>query len=180
MENLKEKEIILPEDDRAAKLTTVKGWVSRSGRFWGNDERMARWEGSTHKKCECGQLMGRDYTRCHECQDKKSIEAYYKMPFKEWDGKVALYDDASDRYFFDEESVREYHEDEGLELKDARLIICEPNYLRTIEYDYWDDCLPEDGDLPEELVELVEKVNEYCRKSKPISWSPGKYRTEIK
>ena len=43
------KQIILPESPEAASVQTVTGWVSRTGRYWGNDERMARYDGSTHR-----------------------------------------------------------------------------------------------------------------------------------
>ena len=44
------KKIILPESPEAASIQTVTGWVSSNGRYWGNDEHMARYDGSTHRK----------------------------------------------------------------------------------------------------------------------------------
>ena len=42
MNRNKEPEKIVPYDSsEAASIQTVTGWVSRSGRFWGNDEHMA-------------------------------------------------------------------------------------------------------------------------------------------
>ena len=45
-----EKQIIMEDSPEAASIQTVTGWVSRTGRFWGNDERMARFDGSTHNR----------------------------------------------------------------------------------------------------------------------------------
>lgn len=43
MNRNKEPEKIVPYDSsEAASIQTVTGWVSRSGRFWGNDEQMER------------------------------------------------------------------------------------------------------------------------------------------
>jgi len=53
MSQNKEPEKIVPYDSaEAASIQTVTGWVSRSGRFWGNDEHMARYDGCTHRKCD--------------------------------------------------------------------------------------------------------------------------------
>ena len=35
-----EKPIIMEDSPEAASIKTVTGWVSRTGRFWGNDERL--------------------------------------------------------------------------------------------------------------------------------------------
>lgn len=45
MSQNKEPEKIIPYDSaEAASIQNVTGWVSRSGRFWGNDEQMARYD----------------------------------------------------------------------------------------------------------------------------------------
>ena len=45
-----EKPIIMEDSPEAASIKTVTGWVSRTGRFCGDDERMARFDGSTHNR----------------------------------------------------------------------------------------------------------------------------------
>lgn len=45
------KKIILPADDIAASIQTVRGWVSRTGQFCGDNEELARHLGATHKLC---------------------------------------------------------------------------------------------------------------------------------
>jgi hypothetical protein len=173
----KEEIIVLDTSDEAAQLKTITGWVSRDGRFYGNDERTARYAGSTHSTCSCGKLMTRMYTKCESCIRKQVVNTYDNLPFKEWDGvePVCLY--GGDEYFFSPDDVEWYLEDNELKPEDIMLVICEPNYLQAISSDYWEDVLHEDQDIPDELKKLVEEVNKYIESSKPISWSPGKTRT---
>lgn len=169
----KDKEVILPDDPRAATLQTVTGWVSRCGMFWGKDERMARFDGSTHRKCEkCGELVEqRSY--CRPCADRREVEKYEAMPRKEWDGKAMLYSITCDRYYADlDDAFGDV--DEGETLEDLRLVICEPNHVRPLTEDYFSDDLPEEGDTTEELFEAIGAFNEAV-KGVVLSWSPGKF-----
>jgi hypothetical protein len=175
-----EEKVILYSSEEAAKIMTVTGWVSSTGRFWGKDEHMARWEGSTHKTCDCGVITEKGYSKCEKCRLAASIGAYKKMPFKEWNYETPLINYQDDKFFWNEEDIIEYLEENDLKPEDLNLVICEPNYFYKIDSDYWEDILPEDGDIPKELEELLKKVNEYCETAKPISWTEGKYRTEYK
>jgi len=58
---------VLYASDEAAQLVTVTGWRSRTGRFYGSDEHLARWDGCTHQICECGAEMPRGFTKCNTC-----------------------------------------------------------------------------------------------------------------
>jgi hypothetical protein len=175
-----EEEIVMYSDAKAAQIMTLTGWVSRDGRFWGKDEHMARYSGCTHTLCKCGAVIKRGYIRCDACSSKEWAGVYTTYPFKEWDHRTPLYDNNSDKYFFNADDIEEYLDEEGLTGDSLQLVYCYPNHLCEIDYSFWEDVLPEDCDLPKELMDLVEKVNEYCRKSNPISWSPGKIRTEYK
>ena len=97
------------------------------------------------------------------------------MPAKEWDGKTPLYSDEFDRYFFDIESA----EDWGASLKDMRLILCEPIEYRRIEDDYWEDCLPENGELPCEVKKAIDDLNKILETAEPASFTPGKFRLRL-
>lgn len=176
-----EEKIIMYASPESAELKTVTGWVSSTGRFWGKDEHMARWEGCTHTLCECGKMMPiRSYTICEDCRAKKWRETYNSYKFEVWDFKEVVYDHISDKYFFDVDQLEEYLEEEEINPQDLQLVICEPNNLYALNYDYWNDCLTDDQDLPKELEELIKKVNEFCKGHGPISWSPGKIRTEYR
>ncbi len=174
------KTIILDTDEAAASQKTVTGWVSRNGRFYGKDEQLARWDGCTHKVCEkCGNQHEKTWTCCENCRRKNALERYQKYPFKEWDGKepVCMFD--GDKYFFSEEDIEMYLEDnEELQPEDLRLVICEPNYAHEISEDWWADDLPEDGEMPKALSDKIDELNKFIKTLPPLSYSPGKVRTE--
>src|ERR1035441_3784975 len=93
-----EPKIVLYDSPEAATFQTgLSGWVSRTGRWWGNDEHMARWEGCTHKKCACGEITEKGY--CKACRDKKDDEKFWARPRVEWDGKAMLYSEWNDKYY---------------------------------------------------------------------------------
>lgn len=169
--------------DAAASIQTVTGWVSRDGYFWGKDEHMARWSGCTHVTCECGAVHTKSRTCCDDCLDKRSLERFHKLPEKADTGGF-LYSDAADRYFSEVSEAEEYAYDEGITLHDLRLIICEPNFMRTVDDEYWEGDLPEDQYLedcvPKEVAEKLRELNELIMKMRPVlSWSPGKYRLSL-
>ena len=47
-----DKSVIMYDSPEAASIKTITGWVSSAGRFWGDNEHMARYDGSTHMKCK--------------------------------------------------------------------------------------------------------------------------------
>lgn len=182
-----DESIIMFDSSEAASIQTVTGWVSRHGRFWGNDERAARYDGCTHGKCEtCDNIVLRNRIRCNFCQEKLDIESYYKMPEKEWDEKGMLYAEACDQYFNSLEEVKDYIDDidteEGDEksaLADMRLVICEPVYAKYLDDDYFADKMAEDSNLPSIIEEAMEEFNKKIGQALPLSWKPGKYRLKL-
>ena len=166
-------EVILPESPQAASIQTVTGWVSRGGQFWGNDERTARVVGSTHRLCECGEIIEqRSY--CRKCADKRRKEKFLAMKRVPWDGVSMLYSEANDKYYSDPEEAQEDLDDEET-LDVLRLVICKPNYA-SLDEDDFSDLLPDDGygdcDPPQHLLDAIEAFNADM-KSSPLSWSPG-------
>jgi hypothetical protein len=179
-----QEKMILNTSDEAAQIKTLTGWVSRTGQFWGDDERMARWSGATHLVCSCGEVHEKGWTCCQKCRDKKDGERFLAKPFKEWDGETPLTIWGDDTFFFDEDSIVCYLEDNDLEAEDLQLVICEPNCATEIDYDRWSDDLPEDRELDDiapELAKKVDELNAFIREHRPIlSWGMGKYRTVYK
>lgn len=168
-----DKAIVMRDSDEAAQLKTVTGWVSRTGLFYGGDERGARWAGCTHEKCEdCGAVIERGW--CNTCREKRDLERWLAAERIPWDGTTPLYSDSYDKYFFDDD-VEEFAEDEGVGLDDLRLYICVPQYGRPIEGDYFQDELPEDGEVPDGICTAMEALNEAIRAAGPLSWHPGKF-----
>lgn len=177
-------EIIMYESDEAATYRkNIEGWVSRNGRFCGKGEageRAARYDGSTHRKCDCGNLMGKGWTKCEVCRAKLDHEKFEAMPFKKWEGEpLVLFD--GDTYFFGEEDIENYADEHGWDALQM-LVICEPVVAPYIE-DYACDELADDMtlvDASQELSDMIDKFNKFISQNKPIlSWREGKYRTQI-
>lgn len=167
------KTVVMRDSPEAAQLKTVTGWVSRSGQFFGNDERTARWAGCTHETCEgCGSLIERGC--CNACREKRDLERWEKAEREPWDGNTPLYSDALDEYLFYKDP-EELAEDEDLAVDDLRLYICSPQYGRSIDTDYFQDELPEDGEVPDVILEAMEKLNAAIKAAGPLSWIPGEY-----
>ena len=107
------------------------------------------------------------------------------MPYKEWDGKAALYSNFLNEYIFEdvEEYLEEKKDNGGLDANitsnDLMLVVCDPIKLSQIDEDYWMDDLPEEGELPEEAVEALTMFNEILGGIGTVSWEPGKYRTSV-
>ena len=179
------EKMIMQDSPEAASIQTVAGWVSRRGHFFGSGpdaERMARFDGCTHRKCEqCGEPIP-VHSWCVPCHAKKEIEEYEKKQRRPWNGTDVLYSQSDDRYFFDADELDQYCEDVSVTPDSLRLIICAPTYAGEIDPDdhYCND-LPEEGEVPAEVREAFDELNARLRAWKTIlSWSPGKYAAEMK
>lgn len=173
----KDEKIIMFDSVDAAKPYTMDGWLSANGFFY-KDEESARYNGCTHQRCDCGNVMRKGWIKCDLCRAKSELESYKKLPFKDWDCTTPLVIYRDDRYFFDKDDILDYCDENDINPADLLLIICEPNYLRPICADYWDDELSEDQDLPDDVQKLIDQINAF-NKDHFINWVPGKYRTSI-
>ena len=182
---MKAKEVILYEDQAAAKLVNVTGWVDKNGRFFGNQidsEHLARYSGCTHKTCECGELIEKMFTKCSKCRELAKIQRHKDRKFQEWDGEEIVYSDKYQRYFYDADEIVEFCDDEEIDPSELRLLLCIPQYFNQIDEDYWSDVLPEDsdGELPNKLIEALVAFNEVIKSLPPVSYIPSEVRTEYK
>jgi len=185
-----EEKVILYDSPEAAQIVSLKlldgtpygkGWVSANMRFY-TIEHQARTDGATHRKCEsCGNI-NKINRYCHPCHEKKRHAQYLAKPFMEYDGSsmLTLHDD--DRFFMDEDEVREYCVDNDMQPEDLSLVVCEPNKMSKIDSGYWADDMPTDGDgeLPKEVQAALDALNAIIENQAPISWSAGVYRTTIR
>lgn len=182
---MSEEKMVLDTSDEAARFVTgLSGWVSRDGRFWGENEKTARYAGSTHHLCECGKPVENPWIKCADCRKKADDEMFRSFPRQEWDEKtpIALFD--GDKFFFDRNQLEEWCEDHETTPGDLQLVICEPNYAREIDEDFYCDDLPEDQSLEDAAPELADKIaeiNQYILDNKPIlSWGEGKIAAIVK
>jgi len=175
---MNKEQVVFDSDEAAEYRTNLSGWVSRNGRYFGNDERAARYDGCTHTRCEdCGELIDRGRLICPKCNEARDIKRYNAMPKEEWDGEGMLYSDAADKYFSDWNGVEGFLEDEESTIESLRLIICEPQYLSLLDpSDYGCDSLAEDGELPDAVIDAIDKFNEVVKNAGAVSWYPGKKR----
>lgn len=179
---MREDKVVMYESPEAASLQTVTGWVDATGRFWGKDEHMARYCGSTHRHCAKNPEHPIHATNgwCAVCHAESRAAKFAAMPKRVWAGEaITEYD--GDQYFFDEEELRDYLIEHEIDLTDLKLVFCTPNYPRQIDPDdYFCDDLPEDGEVnDDQLLAAFELLNEMIRKSPPLSWSPGKEAVEL-
>lgn len=179
--------VVLDTADEAAKKETLVLWVSRNGRAY-QDERSARYDGCTHRACAtegCAGITEKHYMHCVLCREKLELERYMAKPFLSWDGKTPLCLHDSDEYFFSEDDIDDFIEnncDEGVKKSDLNFVICKPQHLFTLDpSEIYSDILPDDSDvIPDEILkafdELNQKILDYVT---PVSWVPGKYRTKL-
>lgn len=172
-----DKNIIMRDSPEAASIQTVTGWVSATGHFWGGDERMARFDGATHQKCE----KNPDHpvysinAYCNECRNETMQDKFEALPRRDWDGETPLCIYDGENYFFDAQSIRDYLIDNEIELVDAKLVFCTPQRASEIDpNEHFADDLPEDGEVSAELADAFDVLNEVIRRCEPLSWMPGK------
>lgn len=178
----KEKKIILRDSPEAASIQTVTGWVSSTGRFWGNDEDMARYDGATHQKC----IQNAEHPiyeingYCRACWDEKQQAVYEAMPSEPYNDNACMVF-GTDRYFSEENDILDYCVDRGINPAELQLVHCEPNYASQIdESDYYSDDLPEGGELPQVLQDAFDQLNEIIgHKKHVLSWSQGKTKAVL-
>ena len=176
------KIILSTSDEAATYRTDIKGWVSRTGRYYGENEHLARYDGCTHRPCaDCGEPAPKSYILCDACRHKADVARWESLPLVEWDGETPLCEFYGDRYFFSEDDVYDYADGIDEKVSELRLVVCAPNYAQEVDADYWCDDLPEDGELPAWLEDAVEQLNKVilAHRDEPLSWFPGKQRVVL-
>lgn len=171
---MKLEKIVMMDEPGLTELVATYGWRGDKG-FVYPDERSARYSLCTHRPCDaCGAPTPKHYLKCQGCRDIAERERYDAMPKMAWDGVAMLYSEALDEYFqtiWDAEDALE----DGQSLDDLMLVICKPNRARPLDADYFQDELPEDGDLPDELKAALDALNAAIEKLPPLSWSPSRF-----
>jgi hypothetical protein len=176
-----EKIVMFDSPEAATYRTDIKGWVSRTGLFYGDNlssEHGARWSGCTHMKCGCGAVIDKGRLRCRSCQGTMDSTEYYALPMVEWDGKTPVCDFNTDKFFFDGESLLDWMADleEGTEVQ---LVICKERYLHPLDGDEWSDDLPDEGELSDEVGAAIDALNVVLKAEGPVSWWPGRERIDV-
>lgn len=175
------KETILFDSDSAAIHDTrkVTGWFGvQDGKFYGDDEKLARIFNSNHKKCSKNPqhpIIPNNSYGCSICHEDKIKNDYNAMPKEEWDLTTPIVITHTDQYFFDKESLLSYCELKNIKPSDLMLVICEPNFISEIdESELYEDIWYDGATLSQELTQAFKNINELIRKEGAVSWSEGK------
>lgn len=169
-------EVVPYDSDEAASIKMVSGWVDRKGFLYGphqHEEHLARWSGCTHVRCGvCGTLTPKHKPVCDPCDQRQADEKYASLPKTEWDGTTPIYSDAADRWFWNEDDLRDYCEDRGCFPNSLRLYLGRPVMAHPIEpSDIYCDDLPDDGEIPTAVEDAFEKLNAALAEcQEPLSW----------
>jgi hypothetical protein len=168
--------------EEAAQQMTLTGWVSSRGLFF-TDEHLARFDGCTHLLCKCGNEMERRYTDCSFCRKTQEVESYKALEFKEWEGEFPLTLFDHDEYFWDEDDIINYCEENDVQCSDLMLVFCQPRFAKEIDADDYLCDILEYGSLSDidlELAIAFDNLNSVIRSRKqPLSWVAGKIRTKL-
>lgn len=178
---MKKDRVILPSSNEAAQPVTVTAWKSRDGYTY-LDERSARYAGCTHRECSgCGQPARKGWLQCKACREKAEIEKYSKLERRPWDGKSMIYSEVADHWFRDMDDLNDYCEENEVSPSALRLVLGKPLYFRELSaIDHCEGVLPEEGDVPEEIEEAFERLNEAIRAyGKPLSYEPSKFALDL-
>lgn len=175
-----EKKIIMRESPEAASIQNVTGWVDSNGVFWGDDERMARYSGSTHHLCDdCGKVpVESNYTRCDACQQIMYQTKYDSLEAKEWDGESIVCSDYGDHYFFHgTQDLIEWLANKKLTVRTARIVHAYPVHAPKQDADdLFCDELAEGSDVPQAILDAIDALNEAIQYAPPLSWLPSEKR----
>lgn len=165
-----DKIILLDSPEAATYRTDICGWVSRGGRYYYS---------ATQVLCvECGMLTVREYPLCKTCGDKADAERYAALPRAKWDGETPLYSERNDRFYNTPEEASDDAMEAGVSVDDLWLVICEPVYATPLESDYFSDDLPDDGEIPQQILDAIYAFNEAVA-GVIISWQPGKTALDL-
>ncbi len=154
---------ILYDSPKAAQLRTVTGWVSSLGKFFGNDEDLARYNGSTHRVCQVDPSHGEHATRgyCDKCRSQKDRARFAAMPKKSYEDAafpLTLFD--GDDWFYDEDELIDWLVDHGIAPEDAELVEGVQDRFKEIDKDDVIDSLgAERYELPQEIADAIDALN---------------------
>ena len=172
---MSEEKVIMYNDPSLFEPVKVDAFKGADGNVY-MSESAARWNCCTHVECDnCGGAAWRGWLLCDNCREANQIDRYNQYGSEKWDGHTALYSESDDKFFFDEDEIRDYCVENERFIGTLRLVICKPIHLRQVDSSYWKDELPEDCDLPEPIQEALNKLNEVIRNHKePVAWEASK------
>lgn len=168
---------VIRYEDHAERRTGIEGWVcTRCGRYWGDDEHMARYCCSNDFPCECGARIGPGRVRCGRCSAEREARQWAEKEKAAWSGEFPVCEWRGDRYFFDEDEFAEWCADfvaEGGRVEDIRLVECREAKPRPFGMaDYLHDDIGEEGADRLDFREIDKVVNDWIAANVTGIWEP--------
>lgn len=177
---MSEQKMIMYDSPEAAQRKTVVGWVSSAGNYFGANEHLARYDGCTHRQCDCGEIYPRS-EYCRACHNKHRDAVYESMPLQEWaDGPACIFDD--DVFFWDHEEFFEWCKEDYIEPASVRLVLCKREAWPILGSDFFEEYIPdgEDADsLPKAILDAIDAFNAVVAAQPAISWYPANVRVDM-
>ncbi|MFD1770836.1 hypothetical protein [Sphingobacterium suaedae] len=137
----------------------------------------------THDDCkECGIEFEKKYTHdlyCDACLHKRRVDRYKALELVEWDGETPLVIFGDDQYFFNEDDIISYCEDNECQPNDLMLVVCRTSNLSQIDWDHWMDEVHEDWEPSAELTRRLIEFNEFLSNEPSNTWFEGKKRVTL-
>ncbi|MDH0718198.1 hypothetical protein [Acinetobacter junii] len=174
-----DEKVILPDSSEAAWPINVTAWQSKTGHIY-LDERIARYDGSTHSLCKRGHLY-RKQSYCEECIPYENKEKYASFPTQQWKDEP-LYSMTLDQWFFDKKSVFDVLQETGESAQELMLVICVPQMAYEIDpEDFYDEHLPDGINVPDEIAAAFESLNNAIRNcGNPLCYYPSNIAATVK
>lgn len=120
---------------------------------------------------ECGKESERWHTLCRNCAYLKRLREWQAKPDTEWDGSfpVMLWDD--DKYFFDEEYLLEYVDEQEGGWENIEIEACDPVVPRPFDvHEFLQDDLSEDGEVEGDWNTFNDTVNSWIKEHFPKTY----------
>lgn len=174
----KENKEKLHYDDVVLERKTVTGIVL-DGRFYGDEEHIARWQKCTHISCEkCGKHTEKHYRICLDCREESAVEKWKnaeKRPVSKED--QCYYSDSLGEYFSGIEDIEEH--EHGVNPEELRLYHCERSSAPEIDLTgVYEDLIPDgldiDDMITEEIADAAERLNRLMSEHPVNSFFPTK------
>jgi len=126
----------------------------------------------------CGKCQGRNSDKgwacCKDCRDKADQEKLDNAERVDWDGEFPICVWGDDTYFFDEDDLVCWLDDNALTLDQVNLESCETKTFPTFDiHDFLCDewSVIDHGDLPGDWEQAEKAVNDYLEKLGPQMFS---------
>lgn len=179
--NNKEK-INLKDIQDGTQNREVPVFIVGDKKWWG--DRITKDQIATHADCQdCGVEFEKQYTyqkRCSSCDFKYQNQKYLALELVEWDGKTPLCIYGDDTYFFDQDDIVNYCEDNDVESSQLQLVLCEQSKFGQINIaEQFQDVLHEDWEHDAELERLEKQLNDYLAKASTNTWFATNKRVTV-